>query len=59
MWIAKSVVGFIAVIFIVSITGCAPEVGSDQWCLDMKEKPKGDWSVNEASEFTKSCILKR
>jgi len=23
----------------------------------MKEKPKGDWSVNDATEYTKSCIF--
>ena len=42
----------------VSLAGCAPEVGSDKWCAAMKEKPKGDWSANEATEFTKNCLLK-
>ena len=41
-----------------SIVACAPEVGSDEWCEDMAETPKGDWSANEATEFAKSCILK-
>lgn len=41
-----------------SISACAPEVGSEQWCNNMKEKPKGDWSANEASDFTKHCLLK-
>ena len=40
------------------ISGCAPEVGSKEWCDDMKEKPKGDWTANEAKDFTKHCILK-
>jgi len=42
----------------VSLTGCAPEVGSDKWCAALKEKPKGDWSANEAADFTKHCLLK-
>ena len=42
----------------ISVTGCSPEVGSDAWCTDLKEKPKGEWSANEAAEFTKSCIFK-
>ncbi|NVK00960.1 MAG: DUF3012 domain-containing protein, partial [Oceanospirillaceae bacterium] len=25
---------------------------------DMKEKPKGDWSANEATDFAKHCLLK-
>ena len=36
---------------------CAPEVGSEKWCKVMKEKPKGDWTANEAAEFTKHCLF--
>ncbi len=38
--------------------GCAPEVGSEAWCTKMKEKPKGDWSTNETSDYAKSCLFK-
>ena len=41
-----------------SLAACSPEVGSDAWCEDLVEKPKGDWSTNEATEFAKSCIFK-
>jgi hypothetical protein len=43
---------------LIVLAGCAPEVGSDQWCASMKEKPKGDWTANEAGDFAKHCILK-
>lgn len=36
---------------------CEPEVGSEDWCNDLKAKPKGDWSANEAADFAKHCIL--
>jgi hypothetical protein len=39
-------------------SACAPEVGSDAWCEDMVEKPKGDWSTNEAKAFAEHCIFK-
>ena len=39
------------------LTGCAPEIGSEAWCTQMKEKPKGDWTANEAAEFTKNCLF--
>ena len=42
----------------VMLQGCSPEVGSEAWCTDMKEKPKGDWTANEAADFAKSCLLK-
>lgn len=39
------------------LAACAPKVGSEAWCESMKEKPKGDWSVNEAGDFAKHCVL--
>lgn len=38
------------------LTACAP-VGSERWCENMKEKPKGDWTANEAADFAKHCIF--
>ncbi len=39
------------------LAACSPEVGSPEWCEDMKKKDKGDWSANEAADFAKSCIM--
>jgi hypothetical protein len=39
------------------LTACSPEVGSKEWCEDLKAKPKGDWSANEAADFAKHCVL--
>jgi len=41
------------------ITACAPEVGSKDWCDQLKEKPKGDWTANEAKDYTKHCLFKK
>ncbi len=38
-------------------TACAPEVGSEDWCKQLKEKPKGDWTATEAKDYTKHCIF--
>lgn len=51
----KLLMAVIAISF--TLAGCAPEVGSKAWCEDMKEKPKGDWTTNEATDFTKHCIF--
>jgi hypothetical protein len=40
------------------LIGCSPEVGSEEWCKDMKEKPKKEWTASEAADYTKHCILK-
>jgi len=40
------------------ITACSPEVGSEKWCDAMKEKPKGDWSTNDAADFAQHCVFK-
>ena len=39
------------------MNACAPEVGSKEWCEEMKKKPKGDWSTNNAIDFTKHCVM--
>ena len=39
------------------VVGCAPEVGSPRWCEAMREKPRGDWTANEALEFARSCVF--
>lgn len=44
-------------IAVLLLQGCSPEVGSPEWCVDMKEKPKGDWTANEATDYAKNCIL--
>lgn len=40
------------------LNACSPEAGSEAWCADMKEKPKGEWSSNDAGNFAKSCVFK-
>lgn len=51
-----AVLGFVAAMGL-GVAACAPEVGSPEWCEQMKEKPKGDWSTNEAAEFAKNCLM--
>ncbi|WP_281561071.1 DUF3012 domain-containing protein [Thalassomonas sp. RHCl1] len=40
------------------LAACAPEVGSEKWCAQMKEKPKGDWTATEAKDYAKHCLFK-
>ena len=41
----------------VLLSGCAPKIGSEEWCADLKEKPKADWTATEAKDFAKHCIF--
>ena len=43
---------------IIFLSACAPEVGSEQWCKEMKEKQPGDWTANQAVDYAKHCVLK-
>lgn len=43
---------------LIALSACQPEVGSDSWCKSMKDKPKGDWTANEAKDYAKHCLLK-
>jgi hypothetical protein len=47
----------ILLLFITAQLIACTEVGSEAWCNDMEEKPKGDWTANEAADYTKHCIF--
>jgi len=47
----------LAALFAFALSGCSPEVGSKEWCSQMKEKPKGDWTASEAKDYAKYCIF--
>ena len=40
------------------LSACTPKVGSPEWCEMIKEKDKGDWTVNEGKDFLNYCVLK-
>jgi hypothetical protein len=46
-----------AVAIVTLLAACAPEVGSKEWCADMKQKPKGDWTASEAAVYAKHCLF--
>lgn len=50
-------IGLVVVLFAATAIACSPEVGSKEWCTDMKEKDKGQWTAEEAKDFAKHCIL--
>lgn len=54
----KLAIFLLMTVCISSLTACSPEVGSDKWCAQMKEQDKGDWTVNQAADFAKYCLLK-
>jgi hypothetical protein len=45
------------IIAAILLSSCA-KVGSEAWCEQMKDKDRGEWTVNEATDFTRHCILK-
>ena len=40
-----------------AVAACSPEVGSKEWCDDLKEKDKAQWTAAEAADFAKHCII--
>ncbi len=42
---------------VLCVTGCSPKVGSKEWCEDMRDKKKGNWSANESMNYAKHCIF--
>jgi hypothetical protein len=58
MHLFKGVILAITTCLIFMLVGCSPEVGSDEWCKDMQEKPKGDWTASETADYAKHCIIR-
>lgn len=54
----KSLSAVLLMLGAIWLSGCSAEVGSDAWCADLKEKPKGEWTANEAADYAKHCLLK-
>lgn len=54
---AKLIQVVVFTISFILLSACSPEIGSEKWCSQMKEKSKGDWTANEAADFTKHCLF--
>ncbi len=48
---------FVCLALFTMLGACSPEVGSEAWCKDMEEKPKGEWASNEAADYAKHCLF--
>jgi hypothetical protein len=40
------------------LAACAPEVGTEKWCDNMDDKPKGDWTANDAKAYAQYCVMR-
>jgi hypothetical protein len=50
--------GLTVVVMLLSTVSACSSVGSESWCNNLKETPKGDWSANEAKDYAKHCLFK-
>lgn len=46
-----------ALVLASALSACEPEVGSERWCSMMQDKPRGDWTANEALDYGRFCLL--
>ena len=46
----------ILVTLLLFIQGCSPEVGSKDWCEDMDNTPKEEWTLNQSEDYVASCL---
>ncbi len=54
----KHIICLIAALpLVLMLAGCEPEVGTEDWCADIKEKGAANVTANEAADFAKHCVL--
>ena len=46
---------FALAICIALLSSCA-KVGSERWCAQLKDTPKAEWSLEDATNFSKHCL---
>jgi hypothetical protein len=51
--------GVTAVLLGALVSACSPAVGTEAWCDAMEDKPKGDWSTNEATDYAQNCVFRK
>ena len=39
------------------LAACEPEPGTERWCKAMDEKPKSDWSLDDAGTYASRCVM--
>lgn len=54
---SNAILTFTLIGLLAGLSACAPEVGSQDWCEAMAEKPKGDWTANEALDYAEHCLI--
>jgi len=45
-----------AIIALCGLIACTPDVGSQEWCDGLLEKPKQEWTRDEVLGLTTHCI---
>ena len=49
----------IALVALSLLSACSPEFGSEDWCRQMSEKSKRDWSAIDTSNYATNCLSLR
>jgi hypothetical protein len=44
-------------LLLTQLIACSAEVGSDEWCVNLKQKSKGEWTANEVKDYAKHCLF--
>lgn len=41
----------------IALSACQEEIGTQQWCDNMQDKPKSEWNAQGALDFAKHCVF--
>jgi hypothetical protein len=48
---------FILISSLLLMAACSAEPGSERWCAAKKEQSKSEWSMSDATTYTKNCLI--
>ena len=53
----KVALSFTVVASISLLDACADKLGSEGWCDNLTETPKGIWSTRQVADYAKYCVV--
>lgn len=57
--VRKRVMQCILIGCLTQLAACSAPIGSEKWCDAIKDKPEGDWTLNEAKAYAKHCLFRK
>jgi len=54
-----SIIRIVVLLSLFFLMASCAKIGSKNWCEEMKQKSRGDWTFNEAKTYASKCAFRK